>query len=77
MESQPQPLNNGKAKNMDVLSRNKKQDATEAGKVRPREAVEAGILESEARHFAPHSRNRLTTDRPRTALDNYNAETAD
>ncbi|MBK8185704.1 MAG: hypothetical protein IPK63_23540 [Candidatus Competibacteraceae bacterium] len=53
MESQPQPLNNEeKAKNMDVLSHEIREAGRyRSGKVRPREAVEAGILESEARHL--------------------------
>jgi len=53
MESQPQPLNNEEiAKKMDVLSTGIREAGRyKSGKVRPREAVESAILESEARHL--------------------------
>lgn len=52
-ESQPQALNNEeKAKNMDVLSHEIREAGRyRSGKIRPREAVESAILESEARHL--------------------------
>ena len=52
-ESQPQPLNNEeRAKKMDVLSSGIREAGRyKSGKVRPREAVESAILESEARHL--------------------------